>query len=164
MRSVCLLATWRALSNRRRFAPTGKDDGLVQVHTHDGKRLLSLVGHTGHVSDVAFNQDGSWLVSASNDSTARVWDVATGSMVHVHRFASEVISIALSSNGLLAVALYHVDEIRVLWLAADVPAAKLMAVDRPVRVRFAPEHAARGQLLYFSQHVGTAYPMSVIKM
>ena len=136
----------------------------MQLHSHDGKRLASLVGHTGHVSDVAFNANGSWLVSASNDSTARVWNVATGCLVHVHRFASEVISIALSSNGLLAVALYHVDEIRVLWLAADVPAAKLVAVDRPMRVRFAPEHAARGLQLYFSQHVGTAYPMSVIRM
>ena len=38
----------------------------------------TISGHTDTVWNVAFPPDGKWLVTASQDKTAKVWDVATG--------------------------------------------------------------------------------------
>ena len=43
-----------------------------------GKMLLTLAGHTDWVMDVAFSPDSKRLVTASGDSTAKVWEVASG--------------------------------------------------------------------------------------
>ena len=34
-------------------------------------------GHTSLVSSAAFSPDGKWVVTASGDNTARVWEAAT---------------------------------------------------------------------------------------
>jgi WD40 repeat protein len=48
--------------------PDGPDPCAIRV----------LTGHSSAVSALAVAPDGSWLVSASNDQTIRIWDVATG--------------------------------------------------------------------------------------
>jgi WD40 repeat protein len=40
----------------------------------NGRELLTLMGHTGSVSQVAFSPDGTQLVSASTDATIKFWD------------------------------------------------------------------------------------------
>ncbi|WXC44317.1 hypothetical protein QX201_004054 [Fusarium graminearum] len=40
--------------------------------------VQTLEGHKSTVLNLAFSGDGKWLASASEDSTLRVWDVATG--------------------------------------------------------------------------------------
>ncbi len=40
--------------------------------------LSPIQGHTNWVTDLLFTPDGNQLVSASSDSTIRIWDVATG--------------------------------------------------------------------------------------
>jgi WD40 repeat protein len=41
-----------------------------------------LTGHTGAVNSVAFSPDGVRLSTASEDKTARVWNAATGELLH----------------------------------------------------------------------------------
>jgi WD40 repeat protein len=41
-----------------------------------------LAGHSGEVSSVAFSSDGTKVVSGSWDKTVRVWDVASGEVLH----------------------------------------------------------------------------------
>src|SRR5262245_52312166 len=41
-------------------------------------RLGQLWFHDGAVTDVTFSPDGRWVLTASDDHTARVWDAATG--------------------------------------------------------------------------------------
>jgi WD40 repeat protein len=43
-----------------------------------GRELHTLEGHPGGVLDVAFSPDGTGLVTAGLEGTAKVWEVATG--------------------------------------------------------------------------------------
>ncbi|MCA9114179.1 MAG: protein kinase [Planctomycetaceae bacterium] len=44
--------------------------------------LRELHGHTKRVESVDFSADDRWLVSTSQDGTARIWDVQTGAELH----------------------------------------------------------------------------------
>ena len=57
------------------------------------RRSPSSSGHEGSVNSAAFSPDGSRIVTASWDKTARVWDAATGKAIAVlsgHEDAVEV--------------------------------------------------------------------------
>ena len=57
----------------------------------------TLAGHTGAVNSVAFSPDGALIATASEDTTAKVWDVATGETVHTLRGHSEPVFAAAFS-------------------------------------------------------------------
>lgn len=44
----------------------------------DGECLLTLQGHTGKLHSVAVSPDGAYIVTASEDKTARVWRLSNG--------------------------------------------------------------------------------------
>eukprot|EP00058_Branchiostoma_floridae_P011084 XP_002596572.1 hypothetical protein BRAFLDRAFT_128562 [Branchiostoma floridae] len=57
---------------------TGSDDSYLSVlSAADGSKVMSLVGHTGSVTDVAYTKLESLAVSASSDFTAIVWRIPT---------------------------------------------------------------------------------------
>jgi len=58
---------------------TSGDDPVIRIfQADDGREVLALAGHTDQVLDLAFSASGKWLISASADKTARIWDLATG--------------------------------------------------------------------------------------
>ncbi len=51
------------------------------VHRLCHSELVTLKGHTGPVSSASFSPDGSRVVTASGDQTAKVWDAQSGAEV-----------------------------------------------------------------------------------
>ena len=43
-----------------------------------GTEIVTLKGHTGRVTSVAFSPDGKRIVSGSDDNTVKVWDADKG--------------------------------------------------------------------------------------
>lgn len=59
-----------------------------------------LDGHADEVSKVCFNPQGSQIVTASKDCTARVWDVSTGEMLtELAGHTDEIFSCAFNYAG-----------------------------------------------------------------
>jgi WD40 repeat protein len=54
---------------------TGSFDHTVRLWSLNGKMLHNMSGHTGEVTSVKFNPNGTYVCSSSLDSTARVWDI-----------------------------------------------------------------------------------------
>jgi WD40 repeat protein/predicted KAP-like P-loop ATPase len=66
---------------RRRIA-VGLANGVIEIWDRlTGSRWVSCIGHTDYVTSVAFNHDGTQLVSGSFDKTVRVWDAKTGQAI-----------------------------------------------------------------------------------
>ncbi|MEP2671266.1 MAG: caspase family protein [Cyclobacteriaceae bacterium] len=59
--------------NKHTAITSGKDILLVDNST--GQVIVSFEGHSGNVTDLDTNEDGSLLVSSSMDNTLIVWDV-----------------------------------------------------------------------------------------
>ena len=66
----------------------------------DDAKLYMQLGHSSGVNSVVFSPDGAFVLTGSNDKTARLWDVATGR--EVRRFeghSDRVRSVAFSPDG-----------------------------------------------------------------
>jgi WD40 repeat protein/serine/threonine protein kinase len=65
-----------------------------------GRQILTLTGHTGRVTSVAFSHDGKRIVSGSDDQTLRVWDLGKGHAVLIlEGHTSDVTSVAFTPDG-----------------------------------------------------------------
>jgi len=57
------------------------------------KPFLSL-GHTGYVYSVAISPDGKYIVSGSNDTTIKIWDMRSGACVYtIYNSSSDYVAI-----------------------------------------------------------------------
>jgi WD40 repeat protein len=60
--------------------------------TASGREVAILEGHEGAVFSAAFSTDGTRVVTASNDNTARVWTVSWSALSDSPRLLAEVCS------------------------------------------------------------------------
>lgn len=86
-------------------------EALNTAHTKEAEEVLhqaiqsshvrqTFVGHTGLVRDLAYSPDGTRLVSASVDGTAKVWNVVTGAeLLSFENHAGRVLSVAVAPSG-----------------------------------------------------------------
>lgn len=76
---------------------------LPSVDSGDAAVMLECVlrGHSNYVWDVAITPDGRRVLSASNDFSVKMWDLASKNLLATFEgHASPVCSISISSNGL----------------------------------------------------------------
>lgn len=62
-------------------------------------RRLVLRGHTKALTNADFSPDGSKIITSSRDSTARIWEIATGSLLKTYHHADGVIYATFSPDG-----------------------------------------------------------------
>ncbi|HUF00038.1 MAG TPA: WD40 repeat domain-containing protein, partial [Anaerolineales bacterium] len=55
--------------------------GQMRLWEHDGQMVRKFEGHNNRVSGVSFNSDLAQVISASDDFTAKIWDIQTGSLL-----------------------------------------------------------------------------------
>src|SRR5262249_31701255 len=101
---------------------------------------LSLKGHTDVVTNVAFNSDGTKLVSASFDGTMRVWNASTGrEALTLNGHTSRVDSVAFSPDG-RRLASTSMDRTVTVWdTASGQEVLTLKHTDRVSDVAFSPD-------------------------
>jgi WD40 repeat protein len=104
-----------------RLAQLGRPSlDLLWCSLRDSAELeLTLSGHRGGVSAVAVTPDGGRAVSASDDGTVRVWDLATGRVLcALTGHAGPVTAVAVTPDGRRAVSASDDRTLRVWDLAA----------------------------------------------
>jgi len=67
-----------AFSPNGRFIAVADGQRATLYDIASGKGILNFIGHSGAIWSVAFSPNGIYLVTASEDKTAKVWEVATG--------------------------------------------------------------------------------------
>jgi WD40 repeat protein len=85
------------------------DDYAVRLYdATDRRELMTLTGHRGMVSALAFAPDGRTLASGAWDKRVTFWDVATGRARQTYAWdVGRVLALAFSPDGLLAAAAGH---------------------------------------------------------
>ncbi|KAI5915419.1 AAA family ATPase [Thauera sp. 2A1] len=86
------------------FSPDGgrvvipTEKGAV-IHDIFGRPDIALDGHTDIVGSARFSPDGRLIVTTSGDGTARLWDAASGGLLHVLQHAAAVNSAVFDRSG-----------------------------------------------------------------
>jgi len=105
------LAKQVTISPDNTLLAVGQGDAIEIWDIVQQRRLHTLTEHKSTITDVAFAPDGQRLASASQDTTVRIWDVASGtllktfpdqewaSLVRCIEFRCFPTSYALSPNG-----------------------------------------------------------------
>ena len=74
--------------------------GLSGGSGNFGQRLLTLSGHAGAVTSVAFSPGGQTLVSASTDKSIKLWNAGSGQLLRTLSGDSDAVpSVAFTPNG-----------------------------------------------------------------
>lgn len=60
---------------------TGYLGGQIRIWDNNQQLIRKFEDHKGQINSIEFNTDYSQLISASNDFTAKIWDISTGSLL-----------------------------------------------------------------------------------
>lgn len=88
---------------------------LVSLRKAPHTVIQYLTGHTGSALAVAWSPDGSKLASGSSDTTARVWDVATGQTIHLLPHGGAVTGVAWEPTSVARLASGCADKNVSIW-------------------------------------------------
>jgi WD40 repeat protein len=91
---LCALAYWKNI-----IAVGLQSGAIIILNAITSSQVAVLSGHTNWVRSLAFSSDGASLVSGSDDTTLKLWDVQTGGVVRTfHGHTHWVYSISISSD------------------------------------------------------------------
>jgi WD40 repeat protein len=78
---------------------TPGSNNIVILNALTGSQAAVLSSHTGWVRSIVFSSDERLLVSGSNDTTVKLWDVQTGGVVKTfYGHTSTILSLSISSD------------------------------------------------------------------
>jgi WD40 repeat protein len=99
------------------FTANGKGYSVVGRDIKTGKVVVTFRGHSESVSRAVFSRDGTMLVTASGDTTVRVWDAASARLRTVLWDGILVNDVAVSPDGRLVASAGNDKVLRVWNLA-----------------------------------------------
>src|SRR3990170_325872 len=151
-------------------------EALVQSGNIPWFVKATLKGHKGWINSASFSHDGRYVVTASNDSTAKIWNAATGQLIRTLQHQDWVKSASFSHDGRWVVTASR-DSTAKIWNAATGQLIRtLQHQDWINSVSFSPDgrwvvtassdrtakiwNAATGQLIRTLQHQGVVNPAS----
>ena len=82
-------------------------------------KLILPIGHTLGINSAQFSPDGKKIVTTSRDNTAKIWDVATGSLFADLKGHSKGIHLAQFSSDGKEVLTYSGESVAKLWDAVS---------------------------------------------
>lgn len=95
-----------------------ESSGDIHVESANAETSRQLRGHLDSVREIAFSPNDELLASGADDSTVRLWDIASGRCIHVLQgHNSRVGALAFSSDGSLVASADYEGAI-CLWKAA----------------------------------------------
>jgi WD40 repeat protein len=115
----------------------GYDGKLIWWDTEDRERVRSMDAHAKWVRKVVASPDGKLVASVADDMLCKVWDTATGKLVHElrghreetpHHFPSMLYATAFAADGRYLATADKVGHV-VVWDAAD--GKEVAAVESP---------------------------------
>jgi len=71
---------------------------IIILNAITGSQVAVLSGHNSSVGSTAFSLDGTFLASASDDKTAKLWDIQTGGVIKTYDHTSQVYSVSISPD------------------------------------------------------------------
>ena len=91
------------LQSDGRMCGAGGLSGVAHlVDVESGKRVVRLEGHTAAVTGLCFaRQTSNMVVTSSNDTSIRLWDILSGSCVQKLPHVAEITSVSSSGNYIL---------------------------------------------------------------
>ena len=102
-----------------KYIAIASSDRMVRIRSALDEKLVREFKHADWINTVDFSPDGKYLVTASRNDTARIWDIADGTLHAVLTgHSSWVNSAAYSSDGRFIVT-SSLDKMAIIWNAAD---------------------------------------------
>lgn len=75
-------------------------DNVTLFNLRSGKVLKTFKGHAGQIRDLAFSPNGKFLLTGSEDKTAKLWSITTGRLLDTLEIQDGAISaVAFSPDG-----------------------------------------------------------------
>ena len=109
-----ILASWPLLADEPVIAPERAVHVLSTALTQP-RVIVKFTGHTAEINSVAFSHNGSHIITASDDGTARIWDAVTGQEKQIFSgYNSKVTAAAFSPDGKHNVIAYE-DGTALVW-------------------------------------------------
>lgn len=89
-----------AVSPVKNLIALGDGKGNIQIRDLDsGKSVMSIPAHDARIYSIAFSHDGLYLASAGQDCDIKLWDLATGKLLHYfEETAVDAYEIGMSSR------------------------------------------------------------------
>jgi WD40 repeat protein len=79
---------------------TCHEDNVARLWSgSEGRPVASFLGHVARINSVAVSSDGRYLLTGSEDETAKVWDIVGRRGIRSHRNQGRINAVAFSSDG-----------------------------------------------------------------
>lgn len=110
----------RAMSADGRSILLKVDNIPTLFSVDDGRRLITITGHSGYINEAVLSPDGSLIATSGVDSTVALWRASNGSLVHRWTLADEALGATWSPDGsMIATTSYESRGMIRIWNTRD---------------------------------------------